>query len=99
MSTCGALYPYYGDTRTAAGAPLADDVIKCALKPLAAKDYPVAFTPAEWTQLKTAFPTGVCDYSRQGVAQQPSIPWITFAAGPGGRPLGPAPTARALAKG
>jgi hypothetical protein len=95
-ATCGTVYPHYGDTRTAAGAPAADDVIKCALKPLDPKGYGVPITPAEWSQLKQAFPTGVCDYSKPGVGQQPSIPWITFAAGPGGRPLGPDPTSRAF---
>jgi hypothetical protein len=92
MATCSRLYPRYDVTRTAAGEPLAADVIKCALKPLARSDYPgVTFTGAQWTQLQQAFPTGVCDYSRPGVGQQRSIPWMSFQKGPGGRPLGPAP--------
>jgi hypothetical protein len=91
-ATCATLYPHYGNTRTAAGAPPADDIIKCQLKPLDPTDYPVPFTTVERTQLQQAFPDGVCDYSKPGVGQQPSIPWITFAGGPGGQPLGPAPT-------
>jgi hypothetical protein len=90
-STCATIFPHYGDTRTAAGAPLADEIIKCQLKPLDPNEYPVKFTPEEWTELQQAFPTGVCDYSKPGVGQRPSIPWITFAGGPGGRPLGPPP--------
>jgi hypothetical protein len=35
-------------------------------------------------RLGNAFPTGVCDYRKPGVAQQPSVPCMTFADGPGG---------------
>jgi hypothetical protein len=97
QSTCATAFPHYGNTRTAAGAPIADDVIKCQLKPFDPKDYAVAFTPAESAQLALAFPTGVCDYSKPGIGQQPSIPWITFAGGPGGSPLGAAPGSRPFA--
>lgn len=90
-SRCATLYPHYGDTRTAAGAPVTDDIIQCQLKPLSRADYNVTFTDAEWAQLRQAFPNGVCDYSKPGVGQQPSLPWMTFANGPGGQPLGPAP--------
>jgi hypothetical protein len=54
----------------------------------------VTFTDAQWAQLQKAFPSGVCDYTKPGVEQQPSIPWISFADGPGGKPLGPAPRSR-----
>jgi hypothetical protein len=90
-SKCATLYPHYGDTRTAAGGPETDDIIQCQLKPLKREDYNVTFTDAEWAQLRSAFPSGVCDYSKPGVGQQPSTPWMTFAGGPGGEPLGPTP--------
>ena len=90
-SKCATLYPHYGDTRTAAGAPQTDEIIQCQLEPLRRSDYKVTFTDAEWTQLRQAFPNGVCDYSKPGVGQQKSTPWMTFANGPGGQPLGPAP--------
>lgn len=91
MQKCRAAFPYYADPRIAAGGPLADDVIKCRLKPLDRSDYEVDLTDDQWARLQTAFPDGVCDYTRRGVGQRPSIPWMTFAAGPGGRPLGRAP--------
>jgi hypothetical protein len=91
MSQCNSLYPHYGDTRTAAGSPLTDDIIQCQLKPLRRTDYKVTFTSAEWAQLKSAFPNGVCDYSRPGVGSQHAIQWLTYARGPGGQPLGPPP--------
>jgi hypothetical protein len=72
--------------------PFTGDVLKCQLKALDMADYyPVQFTDAEWTQLQQTFPTGVCDYSQPGVDQQPTIPWMSYASGPGGKPLGPAP--------
>jgi hypothetical protein len=68
-------------------------VMKCRTKPLSRADYGViAFTDDQWARLQAAFPTGVCDYSRPGVSQQPpKARWLTFAGGPGGQPLGDAP--------
>jgi hypothetical protein len=88
---CNGGWQYYGNPRLVAGWPFTLDHFKCELKPLNPADYPVNFTPDQWTQLQQAFPNGVCDYSKPPVAQQPSLPWVTFAAGPGGQPLGDAP--------
>jgi hypothetical protein len=38
--------------------------------------------------MKDAFPQGVCDFSKPAADQEPSIPWMCFADGPGGEPLG-----------
>jgi hypothetical protein len=87
----------FGTPRTVAGEGIATDTNKCQLKPLRRADYyPVTFTDEEWSQLETAFPTGVCDWSRPGVDQRNTIPWLTYqdANGDvvyGGRRLGPAP--------
>jgi hypothetical protein len=67
---CNQLYPAHADAAIAAGAPLTDDILKCALKPVNAKDYSQPLTPDQVAQLKTAFPQGVCDYNRPGIAQQ-----------------------------
>jgi hypothetical protein len=92
-SACAAIYPPYATPRIQAGAPVTNDVMKCTLKPLRRSDYKVTFTEAEWGQLRATFRTGVCDYSRPGFGQRPSVPWQTYAGGPGGQPLGPAPRA------
>lgn len=91
QAACRAAFPYFADPRLAAGGPLANNILLCRLKPLDPAGYAVAFTPAQWAELQQAFPTGVCDYSKPGVAQQPSTPWMSFAGGPGGQPLGPPP--------
>jgi len=68
---CNDLYPANSFPRGIAGSALAADIVKCQLKPLAASDYKVTFTAAEMTRLKEIFPTGVCDWSKPGVEQQP----------------------------
>jgi len=67
---CNQLYPAHADPRIVAGAPLTDDVLKCALKPIDARDYGQALTAEQSGRLKAVFPQGVCDYSRPGIAQQ-----------------------------
>ncbi|HET6909599.1 MAG TPA: DUF6351 family protein [Mycobacteriales bacterium] len=90
-SSCATVYPYYSTPRIQAGESLRNDNIKCQLKALRRSDYKVAFTAAEWTELERAFPTGVCDWSKPAVGQQPAVTWLTYATGPGGTPLGAAP--------
>jgi hypothetical protein len=67
---CNELYPAHADPHIAAGAPLTDEVLKCQLKPIVATDYTPALTADQMTRMKAAFPQGVCDYSKPGVAQQ-----------------------------
>ncbi|MFB9684586.1 DUF6351 family protein [Amycolatopsis plumensis] len=76
---CGAQYPVAANTRMVAGESLALDVLKCRLKPLDFRDYPVAFTAAERNRLREAFPGGVCDYRRPGVGQRAPIgTWLSY---------------------
>lgn len=78
-STCNTAFPSGRTPRMVAGGPLAEDVVKCQLKPVDAADYTVAFTPTEWTRLQAAFPAGVCDWSQPGVGQQPLAgTWLSF---------------------
>jgi hypothetical protein len=88
--------PVYGTPRTVAGDAITTDANKCQLRPLRRSDYPITLTDPQFAQLQAIFPTGVCDFSKPGVDQQPTIPWLTYqdAAGHviyGGRPLGAAP--------
>ena len=68
---CNELYPANSFPRGVAGSPLAADVIKCQLKPVAASDYKVTFNADELSRLKQIFAGGVCDWSKPGVEQQP----------------------------
>jgi hypothetical protein len=91
-SPCDMQFTYTGLTRMAAGGPDTNDVLKCQLQPLNRAAYAVSFTDAQWTRLMQAFPQGVCDFAKAGVAQQPpTAPWLSFSGGPGGAPLGPPP--------
>ena len=76
---CNMLYPAFSTPRMVAGGPLANNVLKCRLKPINYADYRVTFTNAEKAQLGSIFPSGVCDYSRPGVGQEPlEDTWLFF---------------------
>jgi hypothetical protein len=77
-SRCEQLFPSASFPREVAGAGVAADVIKCALRSPVRSDYP-AFTDAQWRRLRSIFPRGVCDWSKPGVGQQPLAgTWLTF---------------------
>lgn len=86
-TACNRLYPPHANPYIRAGAPIANNIVKCALKPVAIGDYAVAFTEEEIAELAAIFPEGVCDYARPGQGQQPLAgTWLSF--GPaGGAPL------------
>jgi hypothetical protein len=76
---CNQLYPPYGDPRIAAGGPIADDLLKCAVKPFDSNDYHQPLTTNQIDRLKKTFARGVCDYSKPGVEQGPiKGTWQTF---------------------
>ena len=76
---CNELYPAHASPRLVAGAPLADDVLKCALKPIDQVDYAHPLTDDQRHRLSAVFPDGVCDFRRPGVGQVPLGPrWQKF---------------------
>ena len=78
-TVCNRLYPPHGNPFIAAGESVANDVVKCTLKPIDPKDYAVTFTPAEMQTLRATFPQGVCDFTKKGVEQQPLMgTWVSF---------------------
>ena len=78
--------------RLSAGGKVAEDVLKCQLKPVSSSDYaPATLTASQMARLMAVFPGGVCDFSKSGVNQKPAAGPFTFQAGPFGQPLGAAP--------
>jgi len=76
---CRDNYPLHNDPRTAAGAPLRNDILKCRLKPVDLHDYDVPFTAAQQTRLQQIFSQGVCDWTKPGVGQVPFAgPWQRY---------------------
>jgi Tannase-like family of unknown function (DUF6351) len=76
---CGTAYPVAANPRLVAGESLAMPALKCSLKALNFRAYPVTFTAAEQAELRQAFPTGVCDYNRRGVgARAPIASWLSY---------------------
>ena len=69
----------FGTPATVAGESIATDSNRCRLQPLTRSSYyPINFTGPQWKTLKKVFPTGVCDWSKPGIEQQPTIPWQTY---------------------
>ncbi len=86
----------HSSPRQVAGGPLAENILKCQLKPLNPADYaPVFFSLTQLARLQATFPDGVCDWSLPGVGQQEAVSPLTFVDGPSGAPLPPAPVSEA----
>ncbi|MBY8823389.1 DUF6351 family protein [Sphingomonas colocasiae] len=86
------LYPSFGDAKTvaAAGDLRAHLIVRPRLKPLDRCDYPgIDFDDGEWARLLAIFPDGVADWAAPGVGQARSVPWLSYAEGPGGQALQP----------
>jgi hypothetical protein len=82
-SACNAIYPVGTTPRMVAGGPLADDIVKCQLKPLDYADYKVTIDANQWTRLQSIFPNGVCDWNKPGVEQQAlKGTWLSFGPSP-----------------
>jgi hypothetical protein len=76
---CVTAYPVGANTRLVAGQPLTMMALKCALKPLNFRDYPVTFTADQRAKLRAAFPGGVCDFRQRGVGVVPPAgPWLNY---------------------
>ena len=60
-------YPLHIEPRLAAGAPVANDIMKCELKPVVFGDYKVKFSKSQQSRMKKIFAGGVCDWSKPGV--------------------------------
>jgi Tannase-like family of unknown function (DUF6351) len=69
--TCNTLYPIHSEPRLVAGAPLANDVLKCQLKAINYTDYKVNFSEEEKKRMAAIFPSGVCNFTKPGVEQVP----------------------------
>jgi hypothetical protein len=79
---CESRYPIFDNTRIAAGQPQDLYTLKCTLKPIDWRDYPVTFTDDEKAKLRSAFPQGVCDYRRPGPQEQRPIgTWLDYSFG------------------
>jgi hypothetical protein len=90
----------HSSPRQVAGGPVTEDILKCQTKPFNRDDYPQVRDAADTTlitRLEAVFhDTGVCDWSKPGVNQQPAVSPLDFTAGPGGVALPAAPVSHAL---
>ena len=80
---CGDLYPAYPTPRHVAGAPLANNIVSCHLRPVNRGDYRRPLTEREWAELQAVFTGGVCDWNRgdaSGAHHQGT--WLSFGPSP-----------------
>ena len=77
--------------RQVAGGLLTESVLKCQLRPVTDLEYGGRLDAAQLLRLRSAFATGVCDWSKPGVGQQAAVGPLSFRAGPGGVALPAAP--------
>ena len=82
-SRCNELYPAYSTPRHVAGAPLANNIVSCQLRPINTADYAVGFTQAQYLELNEIFPEGVCDWSRGDLSSASHQgTWVSFGPSP-----------------
>jgi hypothetical protein len=87
----------HASPRQVAGGPVAENILKCQLRPINRADYnPVGLTDDQFNRLSKVFADGVCDFSKPGVGQQDAISPLDFSAGPGGVPFPAEPLNKAF---
>jgi hypothetical protein len=76
---CEQVFRPLGSPRTAAGGPLAEDVIKCALRPLDRATDGAGMDDEQWVRFADVFADGVCDWSQPGVGEvDASTTWLAY---------------------
>lgn len=84
---CETLFAPLGSPRTVAGGPLAEDIIKCQLRPIGREVDGAGLTDGQWDRLAAVFPDGVCDWDQPGVGEvERSRTWLDFGDVPGATP-------------
>ena len=94
LDRCERANPHALEPRTVAGDTPTISTLSCQLKPQVRREYRVVFSDTQWAALEKAFPNGVCDFSKPGVGQRPTVAWLSYSAGPGGEPIEPAASVR-----
>ncbi|MCB1693139.1 MAG: hypothetical protein KDI19_10265 [Pseudomonadales bacterium] len=65
---CDEVFHTFGFPRLEAGAPIANNIVACARRPLDETDV-AGMSPVEADEMRQVFPDGVCDWTRSGEAQ------------------------------
>ncbi|MGP3929351.1 DUF6351 family protein [Nonomuraea sp. KM88] len=69
-TTCNTLYPVWTSPRLVAGGTMANDIVKCRLRPIDPAEYGTPLTKPQLDRLRKIFPGGTCDWSAPGAGQQ-----------------------------
>ena len=78
MRRCAEMFPVYSNPRLNAGLPMGATLLKCELKAVERKDYAARLTDAQLAAITAAFPSGVCDFTRKGIAVRAPDTWLSY---------------------
>ena len=78
MARCARMFPVYSNPRLEAGMPIHATMLKCELKAVHRNDYSVPLTETQLAAIREAFPSGVCDFAKKGVAVRSPEIWLTY---------------------
>jgi hypothetical protein len=78
MARCAQMFPVYSNPRLEAGMPIAATMLKCELKAVDSTDYSLRLTASQLASIRTTFPSGVCDFTKKGVAVGSSETWRKY---------------------
>ena len=81
MQRCARMFPVYSNPRLNAGLPTGATTLKCELKGVDKKDYAKPLTDEQLAALRSAFPSGVCDYSKKGMSVRAPDTWLSYGDG------------------
>jgi hypothetical protein len=75
------MFPVYANPRLNAGLPIDATLLRCELKAVDKKDYSARLSDAQLAAIKAVFPSGVCDFTRKGVAVRAPDTWLSYGSG------------------
>ena len=78
VARCAQMFPVYSNPRLEAGTPIGAALLKCELKVVERKDYSVPLTDVQFAAIKATFPSGVCDFTKKGVAVRSPETWLRY---------------------
>ena len=79
MPRCAQMFPVYSNPRLNAGLPMgADDAEMRAEERSTGRTIAKPLTDEQLAALRSAFPSGVCDFSKKGVSVRAPDTWLSF---------------------
>ena len=78
VARCARMFPIFSNPRLEAGMPIGATMLKCELKAVDRSDYSVSLTDEQLAAIRAAFPSGVCDFTKKGIAVRSPEIWLRY---------------------